>query len=169
MNRDHVEAVLALLASDTGPRLDLPGGVVAYRQYDLLVVAPATQVADPGDVAVEVRGPGVYPLPGLGLVLEAEAESGAPPVDPWELTVRNLRPGDRLRVPAGSRKLSDLLVDRKIPRWRRRRLAMVLWKGEIVWIPGVWSQDSVLTQPEDGIAAVPGLGVRLAFQRESRE
>jgi tRNA(Ile)-lysidine synthase len=164
LTRDHVEAVLALLDRDTGPRLDLPGGVVAYRQYDLLVVAPAARLVDPGDVSVEVGRPGVYPLPELGLLLEVEAESDAPTVDPGSLRVRNLRTGDRLAVQAGSRKLSDLLVDRKIPRWQRRRLALVIWKGEIVWIPGVWRKDGVDTKDGDGTMVVPELRVQLRFR-----
>lgn len=165
--RAHVEMVLGLVSRDTGPRLDLPGGVVAYRQYELLVVAPAAQLVDPGDVAVEVEHPGVYPLPGLGLVLEAEAESAVASEDPWCLTVRNLRPGDRLCCPAGSRKLSDALVDRKVPRGRRRRLALVLWRGEILWIPGVWHRDGMAVLAGDRTAVLPRPGVCLSF-REAR-
>ncbi len=58
------------------------------------------------------------------------------------LTVRNRRPGDRIR-PFGcdySRKLKDLMIDRKIPRRERDRLPL-LCVGKraehIVWIPGI--------------------------------
>jgi len=168
LSRAHVEAVLGLVTRDTGPRLDLPGGVVAYRQYDLLVVAPAADLADPGDVAVQVEHPGVYPLPGLGLLVEAEAEPAVTTECPWCLTVRNSRAGDRLRGPAGSRKLSDTLVDRKVPRARRRRLALVLWQGEILWIPGVWHRDGMVVPAGDRSAVLSGPGVCLSF-REARQ
>lgn len=146
LGRSHVERVLSLLGRDTGPRVELPGGVVAYRQYDRLVLAPADALLDPGDVELEVPGPGVYPLEGLALVLEAS--SADPPGGPWRLSVRNLRPGDRVVSGAGTKKLSDLLVDRKIPRGRRRRLPLVVLAGEIVWIPGVWHRVGVVTRCE---------------------
>ena len=55
------------------------------------------------------------------------------------LTVRNRRPGDRLRPlgAPGSRKLKDVLIDRGVPRWQRDRLPLLCWAGEIAWIPGI--------------------------------
>jgi len=54
------------------------------------------------------------------------------------LLVRNRRPGDRLR-PRGlggrTKKLQDLLVDRKVPRAERDRVPLVLdAQGRILWI-----------------------------------
>jgi tRNA(Ile)-lysidine synthase len=58
---------------------------------------------------------------------------------PGRLTVRNRRPGDRLRPlgAPGSRKLKDVLIDRGVPRWQRDRLPLLCWAGEIAWIPGI--------------------------------
>jgi tRNA(Ile)-lysidine synthase len=55
------------------------------------------------------------------------------------LTVRNRRPGDRLRPlgSPGSRKLKEVLIDRGVPKERRDRLPLVCWAGEIAWVPGV--------------------------------
>jgi tRNA(Ile)-lysidine synthase len=55
------------------------------------------------------------------------------------LTVRNRRPGDRLRPlgAAGSRRLKDVLIDRGIPRHWRDRLPLLCWAGGIAWVPGV--------------------------------
>lgn len=53
--------------------------------------------------------------------------------------VRNRRRGDRFH-PLGSsweKRLNELLIDRKIPRERRDRIPLLLWKGEIIWVPGV--------------------------------
>ncbi len=164
LGRHHVEAALALLDRDTGPRVELPGAVVAYRQYDLLVVAPASGLVDPGDVELEVSEPGIYLLPDLGLELEVGEglERAAPP--PWPLCVRNSRSGDRVIGRAGSRKLSDLFVDRKVPRVHRRRLPLLLLRGEIVWIPGVWHREEAVPDTGDLRAHLPGVGVRLLFR-----
>ncbi len=74
------------------------------------------------------------PPPGtLGLLLPAETR--------WPLTVRTRQPGDRVRGRAGSRKLQDVLVDRRIPAERRGALPVVVdAEGNLLWVPGVWSQ-----------------------------
>jgi tRNA(Ile)-lysidine synthetase-like protein len=54
-------------------------------------------------------------------------------------TVRNRRPGDRFQ-PLGMdrpKKLKDFFIDRKIDADVRDRLPLLVWNGEIVWIPGV--------------------------------
>jgi tRNA(Ile)-lysidine synthase len=58
---------------------------------------------------------------------------------PVRVTVRNRRPGDRLRPLGGpgSRKLKDVLIDRGVPRWQRDRLPLLCWAGEIAWVPGI--------------------------------
>jgi tRNA(Ile)-lysidine synthase len=58
----------------------------------------------------------------------------------WPLTVRTRRPGDRVRGPAGSRKLQDVMVDRRIPAERRDLLPVVTdAEGALLWVPGVWN------------------------------
>ena len=54
------------------------------------------------------------------------------------LVARSVRTGDSMRPfgLGGSKKLSDLFVDRKIPR-RRRECALVIEGGSILWVPGV--------------------------------
>ena len=58
----------------------------------------------------------------------------------WPLRLRQIRPGDRMapRDGRGSRKLSDLLIDAKIPR-RERALLPVLCDalGTILFVPGL--------------------------------
>jgi tRNA(Ile)-lysidine synthase len=61
----------------------------------------------------------------------------------WPLTVRTRGAGDRVRGPAGSRKLQDVLVDRRIPAERRDSLPVVVdTSGAILWVPGVWNSTS---------------------------
>jgi tRNA(Ile)-lysidine synthase len=71
------------------------------------------------------------------------------------LAVRNRKPGDRLR-PAGApgtRKLQDLLVDRKIPCGDRDRVPIVVdGTGQIVWVAGVAVAEAArVTAPESGM------------------
>ena len=52
------------------------------------------------------------------------------------LLVRARRPGDRMRLPGGTRKLQDILVDAKVPRAVRDALPVVCLEGRPVWLPG---------------------------------
>jgi tRNA(Ile)-lysidine synthetase-like protein len=54
--------------------------------------------------------------------------------------VRALRPGDRMRPRGGrgTRKVSDLLIDAKVPRPRRAGLpVLVAADGTVLFVPGV--------------------------------
>lgn len=104
------------------------------------------------------------PIPGVVEIPEIAVRVGLSrrPVEPWmfvegsarraglalplaagdRVTVRNRRPGDRIHPlgAAGSRKLKDLLIDRRVPRRERERLPLICLgdAGEtIAWVPGV--------------------------------
>lgn len=53
------------------------------------------------------------------------------------LTLRHRRAGDRVRVPAGTKKLSDLLIDRKVPRHVRDALLVLADGDRVLWAEGV--------------------------------
>jgi tRNA(Ile)-lysidine synthetase-like protein len=71
------------------------------------------------------------------------------------LTVRSRRNGDRLRPVGrgGSRKLQDLLVDRKVPARERDRVPIVTDRdGRILWVVG--HAADVAAVPPDGAGDV---------------
>ncbi len=133
----RVPEILALGAGGGTASLDVGGGLRAVVEYGRLRFdhgpepAPAPAVLPvPGSVAYgagrvtcEAAGDGVLDAAALARELE---------VRPW-------RAGDRMR-PAGlggSRALSDLFTDRKVPREARRQVPVVVSAGEIVWVPGL--------------------------------
>lgn len=62
----------------------------------------------------------------------------------------------------GSAKLSDLLINRKIPVERREALPVVLCGGEILWVPGLPPAESArLTGPTKGALRLTWLGLCL--------
>ncbi|MEO8217224.1 MAG: tRNA lysidine(34) synthetase TilS [Acidobacteriota bacterium] len=53
--------------------------------------------------------------------------------------LRNRRAGDRFR-PLGmmeQKKLTDFMIDRKIPAKERDRIPLLTWNGQVIWVPGI--------------------------------
>jgi tRNA(Ile)-lysidine synthetase-like protein len=55
------------------------------------------------------------------------------------VTIRNRRPGDRIHPLGGrgSRRLKEVLIDRRVPRQMRERLPLLVVGERIAWAPGV--------------------------------
>jgi tRNA(Ile)-lysidine synthetase-like protein len=74
------------------------------------------------------------------------------------LIVRTRRPGDRLRPlgSPGSRKLKDVLIDRKIPRAQRDSVPVVVdAEGRIAWVAGLTiAEHCRVTCPETGVVVL---------------
>ncbi|HEY0783851.1 MAG TPA: tRNA lysidine(34) synthetase TilS, partial [Thermoanaerobaculia bacterium] len=62
-----------------------------------------------------------------------------PLADGGRVTIRNRRAGDRIHPlgAAGGRRLKEILIDRRLPRWERERLPLLCWENRIAWVPGV--------------------------------
>jgi tRNA(Ile)-lysidine synthase len=150
-----VEAVLAVCGR-RGPRAAWAAGLRVERfsaNAVLLIRTPATSPATALPVRL-LEVPGVVVLPEIGPECQLRAErpiewtgrdEGRGPqvalkgTVPTPLVVRSRRPGDRLRPVGlgGSKKVQDLLVDRKVAR-RTRDLVPVVTdaSGRIVWVAG---------------------------------
>jgi tRNA(Ile)-lysidine synthase len=67
------------------------------------------------------------------------------------VAIRNRRPGDRIQ-PFGSpysRRLKDVLIDRRVPREARDRLPLLCVGERLAWVPGV-TIDERFRIPVDG-------------------
>ncbi len=159
----HVEnAVRVARDGDTGAQATLPDGLLLVVGYDRLTVQGATYTSPlpgptlPPDVEITVAWPGLTPLPDGEWSLQAEelsewtAEQVAANPDRWTayldadalvppLLLRTRRRGDRFR-PQGmaghAPRLSDWMVNARVPRLWRDRLPLLLSGGEIVWVCG---------------------------------
>ncbi len=108
--------------------LSVPGRVVA-RDFGVVVTAEVIDRALLPQV-VSGRSDAVY--------LDAHAVGAA-------VGVRSWRPGDRVAPLGlrGSKKVHDIFVDGKVPRWQRSRVPLVTdARGQILWIVGHTIADS---------------------------
>ena len=132
----HVEEVEKLLANTTGSAsIDLPGGVTAIREYEILrfetnapaegfpptALRPGETVHLPG-LAVTMNGPYVCETEtDQKTVFAIKADGSAPPA----ITIRPRQTGDSLRLPGGTKTLKKLMIDRKIPAAQRDLLPVL--------------------------------------------
>ena len=85
----------------------------------------------------------------------------------WFLRTRQA--GDRLRLPGGSRKLSDVLTDAKVPRWERDGVPLLAVGAEVQWLgltPPLWAVGAreLAGVPEDPLHAAMGEALALAHE-----
>lgn len=155
---DHVEALCDGVADDAFAR-DLPGGLRAFTEYDRLVISrsgprlepmashlltvPGTvDLGDAGVISARPSGPEVPgPDPEIALI-DADALRGP-------LQITSVRSGDRIRPlgMSGTKKLSDLLIDAKVPARRRPRVPVVRDGDRIVWVAGVRMSEDYRVVP----------------------
>jgi tRNA(Ile)-lysidine synthase len=153
---DHVDAILDLAArpASSGRRLPLPGGREAAVHFDALRIGPASPAAADYDAPLAV--PGRAPLPdGRTVVARPSRGPGRTSIGVPEgpLTVRNRRPGDRVRSSGREMSLRRFLMDRRVPAGDRDRLPLVACGRTVVWILG---------QPLDALPR-PARHVRLSL------
>ena len=150
LSRRHLRAMDALLTAREGGDLDLPGGIT-FR-------------AGSGDHVFEGREPA--PSAGPRLLVAECAGCGTPGsvhVSPGRaVALGGRRPGLRIRLAGGTRKVQDVLVDARIPRWRRDAVPVVFVDGVAAWIPGI-AADPALALP----SSEPGLHVEVRFDPDN--
>ena len=140
VSRVHLEAAMDLCAGENpSGSADLPGGYRLTRVYDRLILAPAVSPAPvppageiwPGEtllfgpwlVSCE-RAPRPEALPPGALALSADQVT-------LPLTLRGRAPGDRLHLPGGTKKISRMMVDRKVPAHLRSTMPVICQGEEI--------------------------------------
>jgi tRNA(Ile)-lysidine synthase len=147
--RQHLEALRALLRKGRGT-VDVPGGYAVLGQGGLRFAAGERPRSLPL-CAVAVEGPGSYALDSRELQVRTEGEGI--PVDlsraPFPWTFRQKRPGDRYRPVAGrTRKVSDWLIDARIPKDQRPRLAVLEdARGQVFFVEGLRASEAQQEAP----------------------
>jgi tRNA(Ile)-lysidine synthase len=158
----HYRAIGAALASD-GPavRIDLPKGLSLWRDGGSAVLArhrtqwsipliertlpvPGTVATPYGTLTAELATAPAswHSVPPTTAYLDPRAAGSA-------LCVRAWQPGDRMHPlgSLGTRKVQDILVDRKVPRRLRHQLALVEGQRGLAWIAGVCTAEPYRARP----------------------
>jgi tRNA(Ile)-lysidine synthase len=135
----HVEAVRARLGAEAPWRVSVGRDRWLRGAYgSVAVVGPSGAAPKP----VVITQPEDLP---------AGVEASVLIAGPLELRTR--RPGDVVRLPGGRKRLSRLLVDRKVPRERRGAVRVLARGSEVLWVDGV--ALAVGAGPDAGIRERP--------------
>jgi tRNA(Ile)-lysidine synthase len=120
---ERIEEVRRHLGRETPYRLTLAPGKTLRLAYGRLELAthPSRPPADR-----PLTDPAQLP-PGV-----PESVLAAP-----DLRLRGRRPGDRMRLPGGSKSLARLLIDRKVPREERDALEVLASGSQVLWAEGI--------------------------------
>lgn len=149
IGREQVEQLIDLLSGGSGRRLDLPGGLLAAMEYGKLRISRKQDAADP-EACVRIDGEGIYAIGKERFRVSCFAYRGEAIPDEayqkWlscdimsrDLVLRHPRQGDYfyLRADGGRKKLSDELIDRKLPKRARADLIVLAHGSEVFWIVG---------------------------------
>ncbi len=131
--------------------IDIANDITALKSYDAITVAafrPATEeyeytIGDFGETPLS----GGYSL----LISKNNSNLSGKYHELWyndldlvfPLKIRNRRPGDRVSLPGGTKKLKSVFIDRKVPHLQRDRLPLVFDRnGKLLWIPMIHKQKT---------------------------
>ena len=163
VTRVHQAAIRRLMEEGmTGKRLYLPSGVCALREADRLVFEHGfSEPVPPPEVAVQF--PGSFNVPGRGVIEGRWSERVRGDIYaenigrtqwqlvnadalPEDLVWRTRKNGDRMTPlgAPGSRKLSDIFIDRKVSRMSRDDMLMLASGQRVLWIPRMNLVDEAL-------------------------
>jgi tRNA(Ile)-lysidine synthase len=138
---EQIEAIRHAAQNDSpSAEIDLPGGLVVYREYEWLQKAPRKDLEPVrGCWAVSLTGETIIGELGVRFVVGEGGERLDADALGDRLFVRTWEAGDRFQ-PLGmsdTKKLQDFFVDEKVPRRRRSRVPLLCTTdGRIAWVVG---------------------------------
>lgn len=160
-----VEDIVSSTSSAHSPasRIELGGGWELVREYDEVYIGPVRPIpaaygypieAQAGSVVIEETGERFVIERLQGAACAASNRSLEACFDAEELhyplLIRSRKPGDVIEPYGlnGSKKVQDMFVDAKVPRYRRESFPLLVdGEGRVLWIPGMRrSRHALITE-----------------------
>ena len=131
---EHIRSLEVLKSAETGKGVDLPGLRIT-KSYGEIIIAKEREEAPFLDDVILQNGAAEFN--GHHFLLDGEGVDGIWIKDPEAVRIRSRRPGDRIRLKVGSKKVKDIFIDEKIERSKRDHWPLVEEDGEIIWVVGL--------------------------------
>lgn len=151
----YVTALEALLSAGPSAQISLPGGLLVSREYDLLHVGRPERLPPLPELALQVPGQTLLPG-GLGRITCVVTKNSyfskknlttfalrCDMITERELCVRGRRPGDRLSLSGGTKRVKELMIDRKLPARLRDAVPVLTLAGRPIAVFGLGVDPAV--------------------------
>jgi tRNA(Ile)-lysidine synthase len=146
--QNATRALLRFITEATsGSSYDVANGIRLERAYDVIRITRARSIESNQTVTIEAcdAGAAEAKIGGRGWCVRwttSQTTNAGARFDctalQFPLTVRAWLPGDRMRMPYGSKKLKKLFAERRIPFHERSTLPVVTDRdNHVLWVPGV--------------------------------
>jgi tRNA(Ile)-lysidine synthetase-like protein len=138
--RKHYGILASTLGAATGASFMLPRGVIATVDATQILLSRGWPLVPAVDGGVEHSLPfeGVLGAWSVRAQPAADARLSDGGIDlrlPAGAVLRARRSGDRVPVRAGSKKLADWYIDRKLPRREREAAPVIAYGNQVLWTP----------------------------------
>ena len=150
IDQKHVEDVIELESeSKMDKRIDLPRGVIVYRKKGTIILTTREIINEEIEFCYNVPNNGFIKIKEIDMIVEAQTMSieryKSKKADKLSkvfdfskieggIVVRNRKPGDKIKLHAGTKKIKDLFIDLKIPKDDRDKIPMILDEKEVICI-----------------------------------
>lgn len=133
----------------SGRAIDLGGALTLGLELDRAVLGRALPAGEERVLRIEDAGPGSGAVVLAGAAIPVAWGGDAPEhrlrterfrleTLHFPLVVRSRRPGDRIRLSGGTKKVKKVLLESRIPPSERHRVPLVVdAEGRVLWVPGV--------------------------------
>lgn len=147
----HIFAVMELLEGQSGKKADLPGRIEVRKEFEFLVFGLQEESTPFFEYSLEV--PGCVLVPEAGKLVKIEfmeepvsgkGHEGSPA---FQVTIRNRRPGDRLKISSERprQSFSNLCTKNRIPLSERERTLIIEFPDGSHWVEGIGMPGKVCT------------------------
>ena len=147
---EQLESLCNLLDSTkTRHELDLDQGLIALKSYDKLILYQEPPQSEPYEYVLNKPGEIVLPNGYTVSLCENTVNINGKYIELWyndldfilPITIRNRRPGDRLLMPYGTKKLKTFFIEKRVPHLLRDELPLCFDKfSNLLWIPGYYQK-----------------------------
>lgn len=166
LGQEHLKAALALCDSPSpSGRLSLPGNYGLARVYGSLRLLPPQAPQTTPEAVTLAPGQQVQFGPWQVTCQWGTAPDTLPtgtvalPLDAQPLTLRCRRPGDRICLPGGTKKLARFLIDKKIPAFWRDTLPVAAQGDTLLAVLPLRADQRFCPQPGQDCLLLTAIGM----------
>lgn len=146
ISSQHIKDVEDLLLGSTGKEIHLPQNIFVRKSYNKIFFSLGQGKKDFEEIRIEENKEyhgGRFHFQRKNFNKEETYLGPHILLGSGEVKIRPRRPGDKIRIFSGHKKVKDLFIDKKVDRNLRELWPLVEYEGEIVWIPYLYTHPFI--------------------------